>query len=335
MFDCSDDVLAYHDEKTTLRQSDRTAMRNRRNANRDRLKSRLKEAGRPTPYEFIKQGSYAMLTMVQDAENDYDIDDGVYFTQSSLQDKNGKDMPAPDARAMVCEALKDARFSCQPEVRTSCVRVYYNEGYHVDMPVYRIRESDGEYELSSGDAWIVSRAADVEDWFDEINQERSPDEDNGRQFRRMTRLNKKFARSRSSWKPEICAGFTVTKLASEKYVPDSQREDVALRYTMQGIHDRLCISLEVQHPITPSTTLTSGPNDAGTRLLRDKLADALTELDVLDDSQCTRAKALRAWDRVFNTDFFSRRESRKQAAEAAISRTTPAVIVNPARPWTR
>ena len=317
MFDCNDDILAYHDNKTTLPQSERTAMRERRDANRERLKSRLKEKGKPLPHEFIKQGSYAMRTMVQDKDNDYDIDDGVYFTQTSLQDKNGKDMPPKDARKMVCDSVQDDRFKRQPEVRTSCVRIYYNEGYHVDMPVYRIRDADGEYELATGDSWIVSRAADVETWFNDVNEQSSPDDENGGQFRRVTRMTKKFARSRAEWKSDIAPGFTITKLTAEKYIPDVDREDVALRETMQAIYDRLFVNLEVDHPVTPNTKITKGPNDPGTTFLRSKLADALEELAVLDDPACTRKKALAAWDKVFNTGFFSQRDASKAAAGVA------------------
>jgi hypothetical protein len=338
MFDCSDDVLAYHDQKTTLPQAERTAMRERRDANRERLKSRLKEKGKPLPHEFIKQGSYAMRTMVQDPDNDYDIDDGVYFTQASLRGKDGKDMPAKDARVMVCDALKDDRFSRQPQVKHSCVRVFYNEGYHVDIPVYRIRESDGEYELAAGDSWVVSRAADVEDWFNDVNEQSSPDSENGGQFRRMTRMLKKFARSRTAWKSQIAPGFTITKLAAEKYVSDADREDIALRQTMQAIYDRLTVNLEVDHPVTPGSKLTKGPDDAETAFLRDKLFDALRELAVLDDAACTRKKALPAWDKVFNTDFFSQRDASKAAVAAAVTSaygSGPRIISNPPKPWSR
>ena len=47
MYECADDVLAYHDDEVTLPQSERTAMRDRRNANRDRVKDGLKKAGNP------------------------------------------------------------------------------------------------------------------------------------------------------------------------------------------------------------------------------------------------------------------------------------------------
>ncbi len=73
MFNCNKDVLAFHDNEVTLTQSLRTQMQDHRNANRKRLKDRLKEKGHPQPCEFIKQGSYAMLTMVQDPDDESDV----------------------------------------------------------------------------------------------------------------------------------------------------------------------------------------------------------------------------------------------------------------------
>lgn len=332
MFNCSDDVIAFHDEKVTLPQDERTAMRKRRDANRDRLKSRLKEQNKPIPKEFIKQGSYAMLTMVQDPDNDYDIDDGVYFTQASLKKADGTDRSPGEAKQMVCDALQDDRFNKKPKVKKSCVRIFYEEGYHVDMPVYRIRTSDGKYELASDDGWIVSNAADAEDWFNKTNKNKSPDiGTNGGQFRRTVRFLKKFARSRRDWKSNVAPGFTITKLVEEKYVANTGREDKALRDCMQSICDRLVLNLEVRHPVTTGTMLTSGPDDAGTKFLRDKLKTALADLKVLDDAKCTRKQALAAWDKVFNTDFFSKRLDTgvsKSSAAAASGLLKPAAAAS-------
>lgn len=303
MHDCSKDVLAYHKGKVTLPKDEQDKMRDRRNANRDRLKSRLTANGQPTPKKFIKQGSYAMLTMVQEDNNDYDIDDGVYFTQESLKGPNGGDKSARDARQMVCDVLIDDRFKKAPEVRTNCVRMFYDDGSHVDMPVYRITEADEDYELASGSEWKHSRAADVEEWFKDANDSKSPD-DNENQFRRVVRMLKKFARSRPSWNGLITGGFSITVLAVEKYVPNSDREDEALRDTMGAIYNRLAINLEVAHPVTRGAMVTKGPDDAKMRFFRDKLGDVLKTLEVLDKSDCTHKAALKAWDSVFNTDGF-------------------------------
>lgn len=308
MRDCAKDVLAFHDEKVTLKKPEQDNMRGRRDATRTRLKTQLQKEEKPLPKEFIKQGSYAMLTMVQDDGNDYDIDDGVYFTQASLKGPNGGDKTARDARQMICDALKgDDRFSQDPEVKKNCVRIFYKAGYHIDLPVYRIRDDDEDYELASGSYWVHSRAADVEEWFKNANQELSPDETNGRQFRRMVRLLKKFAKSRESWKPLIASGFSITILAKEKYVADKDKEDRSLRETMRGIYNRLLFNLEVDHPVTRGAKVTKGPDDAKMKFFRDKLEWALKELEVLDETDCTKKQALKAWDKVFNTEFFSGR----------------------------
>lgn len=329
MFDCSKDIIDFHDDKVTLIQVQRTQMRNRRDANRDRLLCRLKSDSKPIPCKFIKQGSYAMKTMVQDPDNDYDIDDGVYFTRESLQDENGNDMLPINARQIVCDALQDNRFKRQPEVRHSCVRIYYNEGYHVDMPVYRITTTSysyERYELANGDEWIESRAADVEEWFDRENQSKSPDESNGRQLRRIVRMLKKFARSRSIWKDNIATGFTITKLVTECYMANIEREDNAFRETMQQIHNRLIINLEVNHPVTSGAKLTKGTNDTTTALFRDKLGEALEELKMLDNANCTQEQALAAWDQVFNTIFFSARCTEVQ--KNALASVNTGVLAN-------
>ena len=84
MFDCAKDVRAYHDQNVTLPKSEQDAMRDRRNSNRTRLRNGLENAGKPKPIESVKQGSYAMKTMCRDPNNDYDIDDGVYFEKGDL-----------------------------------------------------------------------------------------------------------------------------------------------------------------------------------------------------------------------------------------------------------
>jgi hypothetical protein len=218
MFDCSKDVIAHHDDKVTLPQAERTTMRGRRDANRDRLKRGLAKAGKAAPREFVSQGSYGMKTMTQHPASDYDIDDGVYFDKDALVGSRGAEMTALQARQFVRDAVDDGSFSRPPEVRNNCVRVYYVAGYHVDMPVYRrivYRDARGDlyyyHELASTD-WKRSDARDVTAWFEEENSSQSPDNDNGRQLRRIVRQIKKVARSRESWKGQTLSGFGITKL---------------------------------------------------------------------------------------------------------------------------
>jgi hypothetical protein len=321
MHNCSSDVFGYHDDKVTLPQTERDEMRERRNSNRDRLKEGLKKAGKPAPLESRSQGSYAMRTMTRHPAKDYDIDDGVYFAKEYLVGPRGAEMSALDARQMVRDALDDGSFKKPPEARKNCVRVYYDAGYHVDVPVYRrvvTRSLLGtevvHYELASSD-WKRSDARDVTVWFDGENTHQSPDESNGRQLRRMTRDIKMFARSRSSWSGQILSGFGITKLVTECYRKNPGREDTALYDTMKAIRDRLNWDLVVKHPVTPNESITSGSDDAKARFLRDKLTNALTWFAPLFEANCTREKALKCWDKVYDTPYFSERLAKEQKAE--------------------
>jgi hypothetical protein len=324
MFDCSGDVLAHHDEEVSLPQAERTEMRGRRDANRDRLKRGLKDARRPAPREFVSQGSYAMRTMTQHPEKDYDIDDGVYFDENALVGERGEKMSSLQAKEMVRAAIDDGRFNTAPEVHTNCVRIHYAAGYRVDLPVYRrltMKTSWGEeshyHELASGN-WKRSDARDVTAWFEKENTNQSVDENNGRQLRRLTRQIKKFSRSHESWKSQVLSGFGITKLVTECFRGDDKREDCALYYTMRAVRDRLDLSLVVAHPVTPNEAITSGSDDTNARFLREKLSEALETLAPLFEANCTRTKALRCWDRVFSTTFFSARNASKAEARATL-----------------
>ncbi|WCR00079.1 cyclic GMP-AMP synthase DncV-like nucleotidyltransferase [Paracoccus aestuarii] len=110
MFDCAKDVRAYHDQDVTLPKSEQDAMRARRDSNRTRLRNGLEKAGKPKPIEFVKQGSYAMKTMCRDPDNDYDIDDGVYFHKKDLVGDRGAEMTSLQARWMVRDAVDDGKF---------------------------------------------------------------------------------------------------------------------------------------------------------------------------------------------------------------------------------
>lgn len=324
MFDCSRDVRAFHDQKVVLSQAEQTAMRKRRDANRERLRKGLEKNDKPQPVEFVKQGSYAMRTMLQHPTNDYDIDDGVYFDKADLVGLRGAEMTPADAKWMVRDALDDGSFSTPPEVRRNCVRVFYAAGYHVDMPVYR-RVPDGTgfvYELAAASGWRRSDARDVTAWF-----ERELDA-TGQTYlvRRLVRYLKKHARSRDSWCGRILSGFGITVLVIERRHLDLSRDDRALYETMRAVRDRLNWNLVVTHPVTPGETITSGTQDGKAVWLRDRLTEALDALAPLFASDCTRTKALACWDKVFDTDFFSARDNSEDGAAASPRKAVPLAV---------
>jgi hypothetical protein len=305
MFDCSKEIRAFQNDRVKLSDEEFKKLRAARNANRDRLKAGLKRNEQPKPLKFQKQGSYAMRTGRQHPNNDYDIDDGAVFNREELKGAQGADKTALAARQMVCEALRDDKFKKQPEVLKNCVRVYYQEGHHVDVPVYRHVDGESEangYELASSD-WKKSNPQGVTRWFEGcLAQTASADDDSDHQMRREVRLMKAFCRSRESW--EMPSGFILTKLVTERYYGFRKREDEALYAIMLAIKLRLDGGLIVQHPVLTGETLTKTSDDADMRLLREKLEWAIEKLSVLHNANCTRKAALKAWKEVFDTDYF-------------------------------
>lgn len=311
MFDTSLEISRFHGEKVALPGEERTAMRRRRNANRTRLKDGLAKAGKPTPIGQHTQGSYAMHTMVQDPNNDYDIDDGIYFRKERLIAPHGGAMSALAVRQMICEALQDDRFNRAPTVLKNCVRVFYNEGFHVDVPAYRRVEVQDpwtgqqtySYELASSN-WKASDAKAVTKWFKDRNEAHSFDfDENDGQFCRVVRLLKVFARSRSSWKSLTATGFMLTKLADECFFASVDRDDLSLRETMKAIRWRLAGNTVINHPTLSNETITHD-NDARPGYFRDRLIENLKHLEVLDRYNCTHEEAMAAWDKVFSSEWF-------------------------------
>lgn len=305
MFERHQQLMAFYSDNVALPAKQRSDMRDRRDTNRKRLKDGLAANSDPKPFGCHTQGSYAMRTMVQEAANDYDIDDGVYFDKEKLVGLNGGDMSAAAIKQMICDALQDDRFATLPEIHTNCVRVYYNEGFHVDVPAYR-RTFDlwgnASFELAST-KWKASDPLAVTSWFKGENKNRSPDQIKDGQLCRIVKYLKAFGRSRSSWKGQMASGFMMSVLVVETYYANAGREDQCLRDTMRAIYNRLVGSLEIAHPKLPEN-LTKHSDDPSARFLRDKLEWALAQLDVLDDWDCTEEEANAAWNTVFNTDYF-------------------------------
>lgn len=332
VFDCSQEMSKFHADEVTLSGSERREMRERRNTGRRRLEIGLEGEGHPQPKMTCTQGSYAMHTMVEDPACDYDIDDGIYFAEGDLVDGQGDPLTPEQAKNRVCAALsRDQRFASPAKVFPKCVRQVYNEGYHIDMPVYRIRKEDDGwggtreiFELAGSGSWDASDARATTKWFKAaVSARNSASEDEGDQMRRVVRLTKAFARSRPEWKEKTSSGIVITKLVHDHFVAAPGRDDEALLRTWKAIKAQLNISTEVAHPVNQAKLAEAGNKKVV--FFKDKLVWALERLAILEDG-CTRSEARDAWDKVFERDFFQ-----KQPDPTAKDDATKAVFVQTAR----
>lgn len=331
--DCNSEMKGYHSNEVNLSNKDQEEMRGRRDNGRTRLKNGLIKADHPLPKEFSSQGSYAMRTMVQDDAYDYDIDDGVYFDKDDLTDTNGDYLGARDARLRVRKALKDNRLTYDAVVKTNCVRQKYPDGYHIDIPVYRTTRSKDiwgnevvEYELASGDDWVKSDARKVTRWYnDAIGSELKMGQSDTSQLRRITKLTKKMARSRATWKKKTTSGICISKLVVDHFVASPDRDDDALRDTWRAIKWQLLFSQRISHPVYADKNLAE-EGDEYVVFFHDCLGEALETLAILDEYDCTRKKAGDAWDKVFNTDYFSVQIAKSDTAAKSLLRPAAAAV---------
>lgn len=328
IYDCSKEMMDFLNKKVRLSDTEKKNLKEYRDKNLTRLENGLKKNNDPMYTRSINQGSYAMHTINQHPDNNYDIDVGVIFNKEDLQSKQGSDKSALDARKMVCNAIQDGKFNRQPEVLKNCVRVYYNEGHHVDMPVYRTYEKDGEtiQELASSD-WRTSNPEEITTWFNDAVIDKSPDVNNGRQMRRVTRLKKKWANSRTSW--NMPSGFLLSVLVDEKYTSVENRDDESLYKMFKAVRDRLSWNKKIYHPTTG--VLISDGKEAQVQKLYDELDYALKNtLSILEEVSCTREQALKAWSTFFKDDFFKDQIERSNGNGAAYASVE---IIAPQKPW--
>jgi hypothetical protein len=218
---------------------------------------------------------------------------------------------APDARKRIADALvaTGGNFKDPPEARTNAVTVWYADGPHVDLAIYR--ESStllGGVQLEhAGADWAIRDPGEVTSWFETAVKNKSPAllaTVAPGQLRRIVRFVKAFTRSRDSW--SLPGGMITTTLVVANYQSDFQRDDVALFNTLTRLQSAVKVSTDVYSPVQPGVLLTSKPElKAQVKRLGEKLDEVLPQLAPLIASSCTAAQAARAWNKVFNHDFWS------------------------------
>jgi hypothetical protein len=329
MFDYSERIEKFREEKVRLSSAFLEDLLAHRNANRSRLKARLPDqipGVTVSDSDFKPQGSVAVRAVIQTkfAEEEYDIDDGLVLEKDELVDERGNALTALDVKERVCAALQDDRFLKQPEVHHNCVRVFYSEEdeerHHVDFAIYR-RFYVGEEkirELAGAEGWTRSDPTQVNAWFDDIVKVRNQESDGwGTQFRHLIHLLKRFCRSRRAW--DLPNGMKLTMLVAECQLNYADRIDEVFRDLLEKLDSRLTESKIIRnlaHPDQPA--LTRSGADQNVIDLHDRIKDGLERLETLDSpttNNCNSARAV--WDWIFQSEgYFDELDEERKKSEA-------------------
>lgn len=302
MYDFSKRISSFHGDHVRLSNDQRSDMRGRRETNLERIRKGLEELEKPAFKETINQGGYAQKTMTQppeaDQESRYDIDLGIVFDEDDARGSR-------TTRDWVREAIarKASNMKNDPVTKKKCVRVVYADGYQCDFPVFRRRwtEAGWRYELSSGDEWIASDPAAMNQWIEREVSWKSPETSGSYQLRRIIRLGKFFTKTHSArLKRSFPGGLVATAIFIECYKAEDGRDDRSFRETIRNI------SYRSKHtPVYANGVQVSDDKDIDRigRLI-DQAKDCVKVLDKLDADDTTDSDANKSWKTVFRHSFF-------------------------------
>lgn len=223
---------------------------------RDSLRRRMKTNYLQIPFheranldlDFQSQGSFVMDTIIKPLNDDFDLDDGVYF-QGPIPEK---ERPKPQVfHDWVIRAIdKDSAYE-KVHDKPTCVRVHYKQGFHIDLPIYYAEDFSSPYLAETKRGWLLSNPVEFIAWFEEKTQSgfqkaflyeavkyaepyqkwltdiRKKDS----QLRRLVRYMKAWADVKRS---EMPCGIIMTILVAENFAIN-ERDDVAFRDTLINI----------------------------------------------------------------------------------------------------
>jgi len=251
MADMQSEFKTYHD-RIALTSAKKALLRTARNALREKICRHFRDALKLNVPKFHGQGSYAMGTMVNPLNGEFDIDDGVYLQHLDTSDKS--DWPTPETVHRWLVEATDGHTGQKPINKRTCVRVRYAGEYHVDLPSYG--ELYGAYLLAEkGEkGWHRSDPLALTDWFKGRVKVHSE------QLLRIVRYLKAWADFQSSRRGKMPNGLIFTVLASDHFRADT-RDDICFTNTLRAIADGVSIIFYVYNPVDAAEELTSRLTD--------------------------------------------------------------------------
>ena len=199
---------------------------------------------------FAGQGSFEMNTTVNpipvyDSEKEknlykYDLDYGVYFTEKESED-NKKEINT--WHSWVYNAVDD-HTNNPTNTKSTCVRVNFADGHHIDLPIYYALNDKKELAHKSK-GWIESNPVKFTEWFNE----KAKDNQQLRKIVRFLKAWKNFKETKNT-NLKFPSGFALTILVVNNFDTDDNH-DIAFLETLKKIQNSLNYRFECIRPTTP------------------------------------------------------------------------------------
>lgn len=315
MADCHDLFQKFYGE-ISISTTQRSTLQKSRNAIRSRTRKYFKEEFKVKVPKFFQQGSFALKTVINPLDGEYDLDDGVYLQH--LEDDRS-DWPATETvHSQVFEAIEN-HTGQDAKDKKNCIRIIYAGDHHIDLPVYCFSNNDLYFARKGEDQWIQSDPKAFSDWFlKTLNC-------SGEQMRSCV----KYLKAWKDFKNGDLTGIMLTILVGQNYVGSEQRDDLSLSHTVSKIIQQLKSERTIYNPVDYSENLLSEWSDS-------KIDRAIEVLERLTgkakEANDTTDKELasKKWVSVFGDRFpIYDKTDDKNAAKG----TGVVAIKSPSDPW--
>lgn len=242
------ELFSHYNSSIRLSEEKRDILRQVRNNLRKRMQDNFDKITVNEMLEFHSQGSFVMDTIITPWDDDYDLDDGVYFIgrQSKAQRPSVKHFH----NAVLYAVGKDENYAKVTD-KDTCVRVSYEkEKFHIDLPIYYADAIDNPNLAHLQQGWVLSNPIEFIDWFerkvvsgfqksfilearmyDDYKKWLSDIRKKDAQLRRIVRYLKAWG---DDLRGDMPPGIIMTILAAENYIPN-ERDDLSLSYTLDAI----------------------------------------------------------------------------------------------------
>ena len=301
----------------SIDKSKRDSLMSARDAIQDRITNYFKNELKEKVPEYKIQGSYALDTIVNPLDGEYDIDVGIYL--QNIDHDKVKWPTTETVHNWIFKAVENHTKE-KPTDKRTCVRVNYSGQYHVDLPIYGTYKNES-YLAEKGEAkWHISDPKDFENWF------KGEIEKKGDQIRHLVKYLKAWA-DYNSKSGKLPSGFVLTILITECY-EKSDRDDASFAGTAKSMYDRLKISEEIRNPVDPKENLRDRISDSKMVTFKESLETLLNNAS-LALKEKSKKEACKKWRKEFG-DRFSNCENVKDSSES-LKTTAPAILRDDAR----
>lgn len=258
------------DKIVKLTEAKKADIRRRRDAVRDKIRAFFKDKLKYKQPKFQSQGSFTVNTALNPINgNEVDIDDGIYLQHVS---QNENEWPSPkEAHKLIVDALEDhTKDGC--ESKTSCVRLIYAHDFHIDFPIYIMKNGHARLANTKTNTWIESDSKDFKDWF--------YDNRKNEQANRIIRYLK-------AWRDFTKTDFTsieLTILVVNNFYGDD-RDDIALYHTLKECVKSLNTNRVIKKPVSPCEDLWENYSKSKKDTLIQKLSDLMNDIATAINNQ--------------------------------------------------